>query len=40
MGWGETSSIGSPVRPGESRGTQNAVTPRAPAPSVVRAKTE
>ena len=32
-GAGRRSSIGSPVSPGESRGTANAVTPRAPAPS-------
>lgn len=39
IGCGESMSSGVPVRPGRSAGTRNAVTPRAPAPRVVRAKT-
>ncbi|CAM5696911.1 hypothetical protein SVIOM342S_06092 [Streptomyces violaceorubidus] len=39
MGCGESMSSGAPVRPGRSAGTRKAVTPRAPASGVVRAKT-
>ena len=39
IGCGLIMSRCSPCRPGRSPGTANALTPRAPAPGVVRAKT-
>ncbi len=39
IGCGLIMSRCSPPRPGRSAGTTNALTPRAPAPAVVRAKT-